>query len=162
MKIGVISDTHIPLQAKEIPAAILEAFRDVDMVLHAGDLIELDVLTQLRKSCRDTRAVWGNMDPYEVRKELQEKEIIKVGKHTIGLFHGWGSPEGLLNVVTDVFKGQDIDVFIFGHSHQPLNKKIGDALFLNPGSPTDKVFADYNSYGIIEIGDAVEARIVKL
>ena len=64
MRIGVISDTHIPGQAEEIPAEITEAFKHVDMVLHCGDLVSPQVLDMLKKSCPNVKAVWVNMDPY--------------------------------------------------------------------------------------------------
>lgn len=162
MKIGVLSDTHIPETARELPEALLEAFAGVDMILHAGDLVEMPVIARLKKICPNVKAVWGNMDPYEVRKELPEKEVITAGKYAIGLIHGRGNPSGLITVVQEAFKGERLDLIVFGHSHQPGQQQIGQTLFFNPGSPTDKFFAPYNSYGIIDINDKIETQIVKL
>jgi len=67
MKIGVISDTHIPNRAKEIPPKVLEMLKGMDMILHAGDLVELSILEILKSICPDVRAVWGNMDPLKTR-----------------------------------------------------------------------------------------------
>ena len=47
MKIGVISDTHIPVQAKSLPAIISKKFNAVDFILHAGDLINMDTFNKL-------------------------------------------------------------------------------------------------------------------
>lgn len=162
MKIGVISDTHIPDRAKEIPKKVLEEFKKMDMVIHAGDLVELSVLDELKLACKDVKAVWGNMDPYKVRERLPEKEIIRVGKFKIGVMHGYGSTNRLVELLTSIFKDEKLDIIIFGHSHQPLNEKRGDVLFFNPGSITDKTFAPYNSYGIIEINGTIDSRIVKI
>jgi len=162
LKIGVIADTHIPSQAKEIPQKLLEDFKDADMIIHAGDLVSLNVLEKLKSICPDVRAVYGNMDPLEVRKKLSDKEIIEVGKYKIGLTHGYGAPNSLIQVLTQYFKDYKVDIIIFGHAHSSFNEKKGNILFFNPGSPTDKIFAPYNSYGIIEINDKIEARIVKL
>ena len=162
MRIGVISDTHIPDRAKEIPQKILDDFKKVDMIIHAGDLVDLDVLEKLRSVCRNVKAVWGNMDPDDVRKKIPEKEVMSVGKYKIGLMHGYGSPSGLIEKLTAVFKDEGVDIIIFGHAHYSVNEKIGGILFFNPGSATDKVFASYNSYGIIEINGGIKAEVVKI
>lgn len=162
MRIGVISDTHIPDRAKEIPVKIIEEFKKVDMIIHAGDLAELSVLEKLKTICPNIKAVWGNMDPDEVRKKLPEKEIIQAGKYKIALMHGFGAPANLTSLLKDIFKDSQADIIVFGHSHAAFNQKIGDTLFFNPGSATDKIFAPFNSYGIIEVNDKIEAKIIKI
>jgi len=79
MKIGVISDTHIPVNSDSIPKKVLEAFKGVDMVIHAGDLVDLSVIDTLKGACKEVIAVAGNMDSQKVKTKLPEKEIIKVG-----------------------------------------------------------------------------------
>ena len=162
MRIGVISDTHIPDRAKEIPQKILEEFKKAELIIHAGDLIDLSVLDKLKSICNNVKAVWGNMDPNEVRKSLPEKDIIEVGNYRIGLMHGYGPPHRLIDFLTLAFKNDNVDLIIFGHSHRGLNEKKVNILFFNPGSPTDKIFSPYNSYGIIEIGDKIEARLIRI
>ena len=162
MRIGVISDTHIPDKADAIPQKVLDEFKKVDMVIHAGDLVDLSVLEELKNVCKNVKAVWGNMDPQEARKVLSEKEILTVGKYKIGLMHGYGAPNRLVELLSEIFKNDAVDLIIFGHSHSPLNEKRGNTLFFNPGSLTDKIFAPYNSYGIIEINDTIKAEIIKL
>ena len=160
MKIGIIADTHIPHVAPRLPSEIYDAFKGMDLILHAGDLTELSVLEELRKSA-DAQAVYGNMDEPEVRKLLPAKRIINVGRFTIGLTHGYGPPFNLINTVKREFS-QKVDVIVFGHSHSPVNKVRDGILFFNPGSPTDKIFARYNSYGILTIGDKIKGKIVRL
>lgn len=162
MKIGVISDTHIADKIEDVPVEILEAFKHVDMVLHAGDLVNANVLEQLKKSCKNVVAVWGNMDPGEVKGRLHEKEIISVNNFKIGLIHGFGPPATLMEFLNKAFAGERLDIIVFGHSHNPMNEKKNGILYFNPGSPTDKVFAPYNSYGIIEVDQDIKATIVKL
>lgn len=162
MKIGVISDTHIPERANEIPQKILDDFKNVDMIIHAGDLVDLSVLEKLKSVCSNVKAVWGNMDPQEVRKKIPEKEILQIEKHRIGIMHGYGAPNNLVQQLSSIFKDDKVDMVIFGHAHYSVNERIGGILFFNPGSATDKIFAPYNSYGIIEINDKIEARIIKL
>ena len=132
------------------------------MILHAGDLVELSIMDALKTVCSDVRAVWGNMDPPNVRKKLPQKQIIAVGKYSIGLTHGDGSPAFLINTINDIFKGDKVDMIVFGHSHSPINEKRGQILYFNPGSLTDTVFSSFNSYGVIEINDEIKSRIIKL
>lgn len=159
IRIGVLSDTHIPLNAQRIPKEVLQGLKGVDLILHAGDLINLDVLDDL-KAIAEVRAVCGNMDSLQVREALKRKEIIKVGSVKIGLMHGIGSPEGLKERIVKDFEGDGVDVIVFGHSHSPINEKKKKVLLFNPGSSTDKIFAPYNSYGILTInGKRIEGEI---
>ncbi len=162
MRIGIISDTHIPDRAEHLPKEVLAEFKKVDMIIHAGDFVSIDVLNKLKNACANIKAVAGNMDPENIRKILPAKEIIKVGGYKIGVFHGYGHPSGLVEVLTKLFKKYNVNIIVFGHSHTPQNEMIGNILFFTPGSPTDKLFAPYNSYGIIEITDTIKAQIIKI
>jgi len=162
MRIGVISDTHIPDRAKELPQQILTEFKKVDMIIHVGDLVDISVLEKLKSLCPNVKAVQGNMDHENVRKALPEKEVITVEGFKICVTHGHGSPSGLIELTGAVFKDERPDIIIFGHSHTAFNERIGNILFFNPGSCTDKIFSPYNSYGIIEINGKVKAKIIKL
>ena len=162
MKIVVLSDTHLPSRIETMPESILKFFKDVDMILHAGDLVELSVLDSLKSICPNVKAVWGNMDPVSVRECLPEKEIISVGKYRIGLTHGNGPPSQLIEFVTNVFKKDKVNIIVFGHSHYPINEKKGKILYFNPGSLTDKIFAPFNSYGIIEIDNEIKSSIIRI
>ncbi|MFH1093384.1 MAG: metallophosphoesterase family protein [Candidatus Omnitrophota bacterium] len=158
MKIGVISDTHIPINCDSIPEKIIECFRGVDMIIHAGDLTELSVLEQLAVITPKVEAVCGNMDSQQATIKLPQKKIIKVGKFKIGLTHGWGPPKNLMDRMAYEFK--NVDAIIFGHSHQPINKTKNGVLFFNPGSATDTVFAKEKTVGILEITDKIKGKII--
>ncbi|MEA3305624.1 MAG: metallophosphoesterase family protein [Candidatus Omnitrophota bacterium] len=161
MKIGVLSDTHIPRTTSKLPDEIYGAFKDVDLILHAGDFTEFPVLDELKKLAK-TEAVCGNMDSHGIQKALPAKRIIKAGKFVIGLIHGYGAPSTLMDTVKDEFSGEHADVIIFGHSHLPVNEIKNGILFFNPGSPTDKIFAKYNSYGILMINNGIKGEIIKI
>ncbi len=162
MKIGVISDTHLRDKNEFLPRKIEEAFGQVDMIIHAGDLLDVSVLEKLKKLCPHVVAVRGNMDPEPVRKILADKEILKIGKFKIGLTHGQGHPSGLPELILNMFKNDAVDAIIFGHSHNPTNEVKNGVLLFNPGSATDKIFAEYNSYGILEINDKIEGKIIRI
>lgn len=161
MRILALSDTHVPSMAKDIPKAVYEEAAKCDLILHAGDFTELSFYEKLKKAAKLT-AVYGNMDSKELTSMLKPKEIIEVKGFRIGLIHGWGAPGGLIERLADEFKKEKVDCIVFGHSHHAINKTVKEVLFLNPGSPTDRVFAPYSSFGIIEVSDGLKAEIIKL
>jgi hypothetical protein len=160
MRILVISDTHIPRSAQDLPGAVYKEIEKVGMIIHAGDFVEKEVYDKL-KSLRDLKAVCGNMDSAALRHILKPKEVFSVGKFRIGVIHGYGAPANLIDTIKGEFK--DVDAIIFGHSHATVNMVKDGILFFNPGSPTDKIFAQTNSYGILEIADKkIEGKIIKI
>jgi len=160
MIIGVLSDTHIPNSAPDLPEKIYKEFSKFDLILHAGDLVNIKVLENLKK-INKVIAVSGNMDDAQVTSVLPRKETIECGKFKIGLIHGQSYLSEMLKYIHREFN-KKIDAIVFGHSHQPLNETRNGILYFNPGSPTDKVFSPFNSYGIIEIGDKISAKIIRI
>jgi uncharacterized protein len=162
MKIGVVSDTHIPQCAPALSKKLLKGLAGVDMIIHAGDLVEISVLEALKAVCADVRAVAGNMDDARISRLLPDTLVFEAGKFRVGVAHGYGPPDGVPAMVRRLFAKEDVDLIIFGHSHNPVCVKKGAPMLFNPGSPTDTIFAPYQSYGIIEIGDRIDMKIVKL
>ena len=158
MKIGVVSDTH----SKSLPKQMMDDFKKVDFIIHAGDFCGWEDYEALAK-IKEVKAVYGNMDTLEIRQRFPRKQIINYQNYQIGLFHGEGPPPTLLEKVKEEFRDDRVDVIIFGHSHQPFNEKIGKILFFNPGSPNDEIFAPYCSYGILEIFErGIEGKLIKV
>ncbi len=160
----VISDTHIPVTANALPSIIKEEAKRSDCCFYCGDCITLKPLKEL-DSLTTVYGVCGNMDDEAVRKVLPVKRIVKLENVIIALTHGGGSPLKIIEHVKNQFieEYDKIDMFIFGHSHMPLNKEINGKIFFNPGSPTDQMFAPYRSYGILEIEDkTIKGRIVEI
>lgn len=151
MKIGVISDTHART-LNEIPAPVLKALAEVDLIVHAGDFTERVVLEGLR-AMAEVKAVCGNMDSGEIREMLPAKETFVVNGKRIGLVHGTGGPWGIARRIRDMFG--ELDIIIYGHSHEASNQLIGQSLLFNPGRCRD-------SYGILEIGDHITAEVIRL
>jgi putative phosphoesterase len=161
MRIGVISDTHITSATLTVAADAKRALAGVDLILHAGDLVILSVLKELEEIAPVT-AVRGNMDPKEVAQALPARLVVEADGFRIGLMHGHGAPEGLIDLMTREFAEDNADAVVFGHSHHPLVEKRGDILFLNPGSPSGRGFSPYRSVGILETGAEITGRIVRL
>ncbi|NMB40829.1 MAG: metallophosphoesterase family protein [Firmicutes bacterium] len=134
--VGIISDTHVPTRASSLPPKVFKFFEKADLILHAGDLEEENVLREL-KLLAPVVAVAGNMDPYELKIKLGTSKIIHLGKVSLGLNHGDGLPRGRPDLVLSRFRGFNIQALIFGHSHVPLIEQSENVLFINPGSPAD-------------------------
>lgn len=162
MKIGIISDTHIPAKTPELDSELIDVLKGCDLILHAGDLTEECVFESLKKISK-VEAVCGNMDSSKVRSRLDSKKVLKIGGKKICLMHGRGNPNKIIDLLKKEFFKEKPNIIVFGHSHIPMNKYIDGVLFFNPGSATDTIFAPYRSYGIIEIqGGKIESNIHKL
>lgn len=137
VKIGVVADTHIPSRSRYLPVRLFELFKDVQLIIHAGDLVDPAVLEEL-KVLAPVEAVAGNMDSGLMRKKLGRARLIRAGDVSIGLVHGDRAgrrfdPQQL----SAVFLPRVPQVIVFGHLHEPLVEKLKGTLFLNPGSATD-------------------------
>lgn len=160
MRVCVISDTHISDRYESIPDQLMAEIKASDLVIHAGDFTSLEFYQELKK-LKPLKAVLGNMDCSELQSELKGKEVFQIQNIKIGVVHGQGKSDNILEYVRNVFSEKP-DIIIFGHSHQPYQEQKGKTLFFNPGSATDKIFAPYNTYGILDITDSIEARIERI
>lgn len=151
MRIGVLSDTHARTFA-EIPLQVLDAFSGVDLIIHCGDFVARDVFEGLKR-LKELRAVRGNMDFYELRGLLPEKELFSFGGKRIGITHGSGSPYGIEQRVRSIF--HQVDAIIYGHSHTAQNRVIDGILFFNPGM-------GQKSFGVLTIEEEIIGEIIQL
>ncbi len=158
MKIGVVADTH----SEKIPSQLLKDFRKVDLIVHAGDFCSVADL-EVFKRVGEVKSVYGNMDDLDLVNKIPQRLIFEAGGLRIGVVHGCGSARKNLEYVQQEFQKDKVDVVIFGHSHVPVNQMIDGVLYLNPGSPTDKVLTPYRSYAFLEIENRkAVATIIKV
>ncbi len=150
MLLGIISDTHAR-SFPELSPKVLQAFSGVDLIIHCGDFTTRDVLDGLRRF-KDVRAVHGNMDSFELRQLLPDRDVFQLEGRKIGITHGFGPPVGIERRLRRVFEA--VDIIIYGHSHLSQNKMIDGTLFFNPGTGR-------KSCGILDIGQEVRGKIVK-
>jgi uncharacterized protein len=160
MLIGVISDTHIPERASQIPGKVFETFRDVDMILHAGDLVSKDVKNQLQELA-PIKCVQGNMDRY-YDLDLPKREVIDVEGLKIGLDHGEVYPRGDTQQLKYIAMEMNVDVLITGHTHWAFIKEVGDFILLNPGTPTVPRMSDPSVMLIQILNNTLESKIIKI
>jgi putative phosphoesterase len=158
MKIGVISDTHLPSMGQSLPAGVVAAFRGVDLILHAGDITEAAVLDQL-SAIAPVEAVAGNMDDPSILG-LPYKKVLTLGRFRVGLIHG----KFRIDVQKDLIRNEfgNVDLIVYGHSHTPFWGTVGGTLFLNPGSPTDNRHAPYHSVAVLDVGETLSAEIIRI
>ncbi len=135
MKIGVISDTHIPSRCPKLPDEVFSIFSDVDLIIHCGDINDISVIDEL-ESIAKTLSVRGNTDILDLSEELS----FKIGNFNIGVIHGHQIvPRGDLLKMKYYALEKNWDILISGHTHTPLIEKIncenGKYIYLlNPGS----------------------------
>ena len=132
MKMGIISDTHITStsdkrQIVSLINQLKKIFKDVDKIIHAGDVSETFFLNKL-EDIAPIICVRGNVDEIE---DLEDFAKFSASRYNIGVIHIL--PDDLEEFV----KRYDLDIIISGHTHIPFIKGTTfNTLLLNPGSPT--------------------------
>lgn len=152
MRIGVVSDTHIFRAGKKLPQQLIEEFSKVDLILHLGDWVVMDVYDQLAQLA-PVDGIAGNNDGYEIIERFGEKKLLTLEGKRVGLIHGHTpySRKGTDGNALLAFEGEKVDIILFGHSHQPLMRNENGILLFNPGSPTDKRREKKYSFGLLDI-----------
>ncbi len=130
-----MSDSHIPERASEIPQAIRSFIegRSYDIVVHAGDFVNHEMVEYVRSLGEEVYMVQGNMDYVD----LPEKEIFNVFGINIGVIHGdQVYPRGNISKLSRIAKELNVKILISGHTHTPNITFDSGVLHLNPGSIT--------------------------
>jgi putative phosphoesterase len=145
MDLAIISDTHMPRGARALPATCVERLRAAEAILHAGDLIALEVLEYLRALGPPVYAVHGNVDEPEVRMRLPAVRVVEAEGARIVMVHDGGPSDRRLARLRSRFR--DADAVVFGHSHLPLHAEAEGFHIFNPGSPTERRRAPHHTMG---------------
>ena len=156
MRIAVISDTHYYTGMPSWPVDFWQKLADVDGIIHAGDIGESGLYTDLQQIATVV-AVMGNNDSFAFAGILPERQIIQAEKIKIGVFHGHRgkAPFG--------FCKDEVDLVICGHTHVPRDEVIGGIRILNPGSVTRPRGGFGPSMGILEInGKQIDWQLCSL
>jgi putative phosphoesterase len=158
-KIGVISDSHIPTRAENLPSIIHEHFKNVDLIIHCGDIVNENVLLELG-TISPVYAVKGNMDGHDITAPL-ERIIMINASFILCTAHGTGSPFGIYDRLYNKFKSHNPYMILYGHTHSPDTYRFNDIMFFNPGSCT--AGSHYNSIGILDVNTTcIEHKIIPL
>jgi len=126
----VVSDTH-SVNSHELKGRTLQAVREADLVVHAGDFMRAAVLDAFEAEARTLRAVYGNNDDSEIRDRLPEARTVEYEGFRFAVTHRVsGGPTEL----TLFGRDRDADAVIYGHSHNPGVDTGGELPLINPGS----------------------------
>lgn len=132
----LISDTHLPTRARDLPDEVWSAVDAAHVVVHAGDWAGVALLDQLEARARRLVACWGNVDGPDLRARLLEVSHVTIDGVRLTVTHDSGPAEGRERRMDARFP--DTDVLVFGHSHIPWDTTTPRGMrLLNPGSPTD-------------------------
>lgn len=129
-KIGVLSDTH-----GHLPKEVYEFFKDVDLIIHAGDIGSVDVLNELQ-AFKKTVAVYGNIDDFDVVALTEKVENIEIEGLKIMVTHIGGYPNRYERGIKELIEIERPNIFISGHSHilKVINDPKYSLLHINPGA----------------------------
>ncbi|MEV0801656.1 metallophosphoesterase [Kribbella sp. NPDC050281] len=145
MRLVLISDTHLPMRAKKLPAPVWDAVESADVVIHAGDWVSVALLDELESRAARLIGCWGNNDGPELRARLPEVARVTLDGLSVAVVHETGSAKGREERCERAYPG--VDLLVFGHSHIPWDTTSpGGLRLLNPGSPTDRRSQPYCTY----------------
>ena len=163
MVIAVISDTHMPRGGRRLPEECAERIASADLLLHAGDLMTVEVLRDLEAIGPPVAAVHGNMDTAELCRLLPAERVVEADGARIAMVHDAGPRTGRLDRMRRDF-GDRADAVVFGHSHLPLHEHAEDGFqIFNPGSPTERRRAPAHTMGMARAdAGALEFELIEL
>jgi putative phosphoesterase len=181
LRIGLISDTHIPEARRDLWPQVFDAFADVDAILHGGDIHALRVIDQLEELAPTFSARGNGEDgsggrlvaPQDPR--LRPTWVLQLGVLRVGIIHDLPIPEfpphmTVANTLRRQFgiepDGPDaLDVIVHGDSHVERIDLIGPMLCINPGSPVypHNLATKLGTIGFLDIeGRSVRASLCQL
>jgi putative phosphoesterase len=148
--VGIISDTH-----GRLSHFVAKAFDGVDLIIHAGDIGEPNILKALEKIA-PTIAVRGNMDLGQWAQQLPSDKAIKISQISLHVVHD------AYRLKLKSSEGEP-DVVISGHTHLPLQEENQGVLYINPGSAGYPKYGQPATVALLQIkGESLQARIVEL
>jgi putative phosphoesterase len=136
MRLLLISDTHVPVRARTLPSQVWDEVDRADVVVHAGDWVDVRLLDALEGRAHRLVGVFGNNDGPALRARLPEVARETLAGVRIAVVHETGGKQGRERRAVERFP--DCDLLVFGLSHIPWDTSMGGLRLLNPGSPTDR------------------------
>jgi putative phosphoesterase len=154
----LMSDTHLPKRAKDLPPQLWDAVDAADVVFHAGDWVDEETLDRLDARSARLIACWGNNDGADLRSRLPEIARETIDGLRFAVVHETGASTGRERRMDEAF--DDVDVLVFGHSHIPWDTVTPRGMrLLNPGSPTDRRRQPHCTYLTATVSDGALTRV---
>ncbi|MFW9950374.1 MAG: YfcE family phosphodiesterase [Candidatus Thorarchaeota archaeon] len=165
-RIIIIGDTHVSY-FQEIPKQIIEYCKDANWIIHVGDYISEDVLRGFQTLKKNFfTGVYGNSDPLIIRNCLKPKEVIQISNLRIGITHPYfGGPDSSFETkIFKLFVQENLNVIIFGHTHDPRIFIKNRIMLINPGKGylDNQSINPKASIALLEIGKNPIAKIVQI
>ncbi|WP_216693015.1 metallophosphoesterase family protein [Dietzia psychralcaliphila] len=158
MRLLLLADTHVPTRARELPSQLWDEVDRADVVVHAGDWMDLALLDALEERSTRLVACWGNNDGPAVRERLPEVARATLEGVRLAVVHETGPSAGRDARMAEAYP--HTDVLVFGHSHIPWDTTApGGVRLLNPGSPTDRRRQPYCTYMTATAADGVMSGV---
>ncbi len=148
-RIIIISDTHSQTIEK-LPSHLIENIKQADIVIHAGDADTINFIDELENICKHLYAVKGNCD---IGSKLPNQLIVEIEGVKIGINHGTGNYNNVIDRLYYTFSEDDPNIIIYGHTHIPINEEIEGVWFINPGSTSLNRTYSYGTYAELIIED---------
>lgn len=156
----IIADTHVPKRARTLPDQLWAEVERADVVVHAGDWVDVALLDELEERSRRLLGCYGNNDHGVLRERLPEVATAELGGVRMAVVHETGAATGRERRCAERFP--EADVLVFGHSHIPWDSTADTGLrLLNPGSPTDRRRQPHCTY-LTAVAAGGELRDVEL
>ena len=159
----LMSDTHLPKRAKDLPPELWSAVDAADVVFHAGDWVDLETFDRLEARSARLIACWGNNDGPDLRARLPEVAEATIDGLRFAVVHETGAATGRERRMDEAFR--NVDVLVFGHSHIPWDTVTPAGMrLLNPGSPTDRRRQPHCTYltATVADGDLTRATLHRI
>jgi uncharacterized protein len=158
MELLLISDTHLPKRARDLPSAVWEQVARVDVVIHAGDWVSATLLDELEGRAHRLVGCWGNNDGADLRRRLPERADVELEGVRFTVVHETGASSG--RDARMAAAHPDTDVLVFGHSHIPWDTTAETGLrLLNPGSPTDRRRQPHCTYMTASVAGGILSEV---
>jgi len=152
VRLLLLADTHLPKRAKDLPAQVWAEVEAADLVVHAGDWVDVAALDALEQRSRALLACWGNNDGPALRSRLPEVARATLEGVRVAVVHETGGAAGRERRADLAYP--DVDLLVFGHSHIPWDAVSPRGMrLLNPGSPTDRRRQPVCTYLTLELLD---------
>ncbi|MFZ2178728.1 MAG: metallophosphoesterase [Rhodococcus sp. (in: high G+C Gram-positive bacteria)] len=152
MKLLLLADTHVPQRGRDLPGRVWDEVDRADVVVHAGDWIDVSLYDTLSERAARLVACWGNNDGDELRARMTERADVTLAGVRFTVVHETGAAAGRERRMSAAYP--DTDVLVFGHSHIPWGTTTETGLrLLNPGSPTDRRRQPFCTYMTAAVED---------
>lgn len=159
VRLLLISDTHVPNRARDLPARLWDEVDAADVVVHAGDWVAPELLDQLEERSARLVACWGNNDGPVLRARLPERADVTLAGVRFTVVHETGAAAG--REARAARRYPDTQVLVFGHSHIPWDTRAETGMrLLNPGSPTDRRRQPFCTYMTASVDNGALVDVV--